>query len=185
MRRLEWLFTAAIALSAAACGGTVLDGDATKSGGSGPPASGGFGGTSASSGGDVGSGGLDGREDGGLPDARYHDKGCKPAAKIQGPRECDPFVQDGTCAPGSGCLPYVRYADECQTEEVGTACTTVGTGVQGDDCSRGDCAAGFVCVTSGTGFQCAALCRLLGAGDTCSAGLICTPLDVDGFFVCG
>jgi hypothetical protein len=184
--RFEWLITAGTALAAAAaCGGTVQNGDAVTSGGSGGPGAGGSGGLASMAGGSAGRGGLDGLEDGGLPDARYVDPGCAPAAKIQGKRECDPFAAVSTCPAGSGCLPYVQYADECQTEEVGTACTTVGAGRQGDDCTANDCAGGFVCATSGTGFQCAALCRFVGTGDTCGAGLLCTPLDVDGFFVCG
>jgi hypothetical protein len=184
--RLEWLITAGVALTAgAACGGTVQNGEAVTSGGSGAPGAAGFGGLGTATGGMGGGGGLGRLEDGGLSDARYVDPGCPPAAKIQGQRECDPFATVSSCPSGSGCLPYVLYADKCQTEEVGTACTTVGNGRQGDDCAADDCAAGFVCVTSGTGFQCAALCRLVGTGDTCGGGLICIPLDVDGFFVCG
>ncbi len=106
--------------------------------------------------------------------------------KIQGRRECDPFApSNGECAQGYRCVPVVQYADKCRTEEIGTQCELAGTGRQGDDCSVEECDAGFVCVTAGTGFQCAALCQLTGTGDTCTSGLICAPLDVDGFFVCG
>jgi hypothetical protein len=126
------------------------------------------------------------RSDAGLSDARYVDPGCPPAPKIQGPRACDPFASgNGQCGEGYRCVPVVQYADKCRTEEIGTECELAGNGRQGDDCSAEDCAAGFVCVTAGSGFQCAALCQLTGTGDTCTSGLICSPLDVDGFFVCG
>jgi hypothetical protein len=104
---------------------------------------------------------------------------------VPGTRDCDPFATFSECGTGARCVPYVRYADQCQTEEIGTQCATAGPGRQGDDCSSVDCAEGFVCVTAGSGFKCAALCRLVQNGDTCQSGLICSPLDVDGFFVCG
>jgi hypothetical protein len=125
--------------------------------------------------------------DAGVSDVRYIDPGCPPAMKIQGVHACDPFAPspEAECGSGYRCAPYVQYADQCKTEEIGTQCERAGTGQQGHDCAMDECAAGFVCVTAGTGFQCAALCQLTPNGDTCQSGLICTPLDVDGFFVCG
>ncbi|HEX4340024.1 MAG TPA: hypothetical protein VH062_29150 [Polyangiaceae bacterium] len=170
-----------------ACGGTVQDGTAVTGGGQGAAASGAQAGASFADAGVTGAGGAFSSSDAGLSDVRYVDPGCPPAAKIQGPRACDPFATDvgSECAHGDRCVPYVQYADQCKTEEIGTQCQPSGTGRQGDDCAVDDCAGGFVCVTAGTGFQCAALCQLTKAGDTCTSGLICTPLDVDGFFVCG
>jgi len=158
---------------------------AVTGGGSGATA--GAGGASSHAGGSVAAGGAFNPSDAGLPDARYVDPGCPPAMKVQGAHVCNPFAapSDGECGTGYRCVPYVQYADDCHTEEIGTDCEIAGTGRQGDDCSTSDCAAGFVCVTAGTGFECAALCQLTRTGDTCTSGLICSPLDVDGYFVCG
>ena len=187
--RLRWpLVRVSVALvGAVACGGNVQNGDAVTGGGNGATGSSTGGGATSTDGGVLGQGGASSTTDGGLSDVRYVDPGCPPAMKIQGTHACDPFdpSPDMQCGAGYRCIPYVRYADKCHTEEIGTECQPSGTGVQGDDCSVADCAAGFVCVTAGTGFQCASLCRLLPNGDTCTSGLLCTPLDVDGFFVCG
>jgi hypothetical protein len=94
------------------------------------------------------------------------------------------FGPFSTCGPGAKCAPYVEYAMDCQTEEIGTRCVTAGVGVQGDDCANDLCAAGFVCVSSGVGLVCAQLCHSTELDD-CPSGLICGELDVDGFFVCG
>jgi hypothetical protein len=104
---------------------------------------------------------------------------------VDGVHECDPYQVTSGCGLGEKCSPYVVYADRCQSEETGTRCVFAGTGVQGDDCSSDACAAGFVCVSAGTGLQCARLCRLSGATDDCPPGLICGPLDVEGFSACG
>jgi hypothetical protein len=169
-----------------ACGGTVQNNDAITGGGSGAPGASGRGGaTSSSDGGSPGAGGSTSSTDGGLDDARYVDPGCPPAMKIEGVRICDPFATVSECRPGDRCVPYVQYADLCQTEEIGTQCQPAGPGRQGDDCAAEDCAAGFVCATAGSGFKCAKLCQLVDDSDTCPSGLICSPLDVEGFFVCG
>jgi hypothetical protein len=170
---------------ASGCGGTVDGGD-TRVGSNGPgPGAGGF----AGFGGDggvttAGTGGRPSRRDSGLSDARYQDPGCAPAVKVQGVRECDVFAGPGACGPGAKCTPYVQYAMDCQTEEIGTRCVAAGSGVQGDDCANDFCSAGFVCVSSGVGLQCAKLCHE-GPVDDCPPGLLCGELDVDGFFVCG
>jgi hypothetical protein len=188
--RLHWLlFAGSLALVfSAACGGTTQNGDAVTGGGSGSPGTAGSGGGASGNGSAFPFGGSSSLPDGGgLPDARYTDPGCgsAPVKKVSGAHECDPFAAFSECGLGARCIPYVRYADECQTEEIGTACASSGPGVQGDDCATVDCAEGFVCVTGGSGFKCAELCRLVPKGDTCHSGLICSPLDVDGFFVCG
>jgi hypothetical protein len=172
---------------AISCGGTVQNGDAVTSGSSGAPGSVARAGSSSLDGGVSGAGGAFTTSDAGLSDARYVDPGCPPAMKIQGVHACEPFAPStgSGCGPRERCVPYVQYADQCKTEEIGTQCQPAGVGTQGEDCNVDDCAAGYVCVTAGTGFQCAALCQLLPNGDTCGSGLLCTPLDVDGFFICG
>jgi hypothetical protein len=165
----------------------VQDGDAITGGGAGAAGTASRGGSSFMDGGPFGVGGGFPLLEAGLSDVRYVDPGCVPAMKIQGSRQCDPFstTQEADCGVGERCVPYVHYADQCKTEEIGTQCAPAGAGTQGDDCSVNDCAAGYVCVTGGTGFQCAALCQFRPNGDTCRNGLLCTPLDVDGYFVCG
>ncbi len=185
---MRWLPALVVAVWVPSCGGTVQNGDAVTGSGTGA-ASGRGGGTGASgaSGGQGTGGAHSAPTDGGLTDVRYVDPGCPPAMKIQGTQACDPFAAspEVECGVGYRCVPYVEYADHCHTERIGTECQPAGAGRQGDDCANTDCAAGFVCVTAGTGFQCAALCKLVPGGDTCTSGLICTPLDVDGFYVCG
>jgi hypothetical protein len=180
--------SAVLAVAAAVgCGGTV-DGKGTGTIGpdDDPLSSGGAVGSGGSSGGaggapQAGGGGTGGAPD--LPDARYVDPGCKPAEKVQGPRECDTVTQRG-CASGERCVPYVTYGERCEAEEIGTRCDVAGEARQGDDCAFEACASGFVCVTGGAGFICAELCSMNADRDECPAGLLCSPLDVDGFSVC-
>jgi hypothetical protein len=170
-----------------ACGGTVGADSTSRTGGG---ASGGANGVLGSGGapGDAGpgTGGSVLHQEAGLTDARYVDPGCPPPMHVQGVHECDPYAP-GACGSGRKCSPYVVYADGCQSEETGTRCVISGTRVQGEDCASDSsaCAEGFACVSAGTGFQCARLCQLNGATDDCPPGLICSPLDVDGFYVCG
>ena len=174
------------ALAALACGGLVGpdhipdmgSGAAAGTSGSGGVASGADAAPEPGAGAEPGAGGSG---------TRYVDPGCPPAPKVQGPRECDPYSTTNTCGVGARCVPYVTYGDQCQSEEIGTRCAPAGTGVQGDDCANdGDsCAAGYVCASAGSGFRCARLCTLSGASDDCPPGLLCSALDVDGFFVCG
>jgi hypothetical protein len=99
--------------------------------------------------------------------------------------ECDPFAGYTGCGAGERCTPFVQYAaTECQREVFGTMCVVAGTGVQGDDCTRTTCAEHHVCVTTGQGNQCVRLCTLTGGLDDCPPGLLCQPLDVDGFYIC-
>lgn len=172
-----------LAAVASGCGGSVNGGDTRA--GSAPPGQ--EAGGSSGFGGDAGvvagsGGGPFGRDSG--SDARYKDPLCAPAVKVQGVRECDVFTGQGSCGPGAKCTPYVQYAMDCQTEEIGTRCVAAGSGVQGDDCANDLCAASFVCVSSGVGLECAQLCHN-GQFDDCPPGLLCGELDVDGFFVCG
>ena len=187
--RVWWVSVAggasAVAL-AFACGGTV-DKTGTASVGPGPEPSvtGGRNGAGGASSGGAGrgSGGNGTGSVPDLPDARFDDPGCKPSQKVEGTRECDAVSQSG-CSAGERCVPYVDYGQKCEAEEIGTRCEIAGTATQGDDCSTDICAGGFVCVTGGAGFVCAKLCRMNSADEDCPPGLLCSPLDVDGFAVC-
>lgn len=173
-------------LLALGCGGTVEHGDSVATG-AGARSGAGGGPTGVPDGGDGSGGDGTGARpavDAGLGDARYVDPGCPSRPKVPGVQECEAYVP-GSCGPGSRCSPYVSYGSGCQAEEIGTRCEPAGTGVQGDDCTSGECAAGYVCVSAGAGFECARLCKLQGGDARCPPGLLCAPLDVDGFFVCG
>ncbi|HVU06002.1 MAG TPA: hypothetical protein VHE30_29835 [Polyangiaceae bacterium] len=136
------------------------------------------GGASGAGGGIGGTGGLP-ADGGGTP---YRDPGCPTETKQPGFVECDVAESAATCSPGYHCVPTVTYGEKCHTEEIGTRCVPAGTATQGDDCTNADCAAGYVCVTGGTGFVCAKLCF---SQTDCPAGLLCSALDVDGYGVCG
>jgi hypothetical protein len=119
-----------------------------------------------------------------LPD--YVDPGCPnqppPATDFQ----CDPYAQfNGDCAPGDACYIYVQYPSmPCGQEIYGSFCYPAGSGQQGDSCNGGlDCAAGHVCVITGSGTQCVKLCKLSGNAG-CPPGLVCEPIDVEGFGGC-
>jgi hypothetical protein len=116
----------------------------------------------------------------------YVDPGCPSNPPPIQDFECNPYDQlDSGCFPGSGCYIFVSYPNEpCGQEIYGSFCAPGGFGVQGDPCGGGpDCAAGFVCVVTGSGNQCVKLCPLEG-NDGCSAGLVCEPIDVEGFGGC-
>jgi hypothetical protein len=119
-----------------------------------------------------------------LPD--YEDPGCPDAGPPITSFECDPFKQvPGNCPPGDGCYIFVQYpSGPCEKEVYGAVCAPVGPGGQGDACGGAqDCGAGFCCVVSGSGNQCVQLCKLVG-DDGCPPGLVCEPIDVDGFGGC-
>jgi hypothetical protein len=115
----------------------------------------------------------------------YVDPGCPDVDPITDFR-CDPYNQgSGDCAPGEGCFIFVDYPVEpCGQEIYGAFCVPAGPGAQGDPCGGGsDCQGGFVCVVTGSGNQCVELCALSG-DDGCPPGLVCEPIDVDGFGGC-
>jgi hypothetical protein len=179
---------ALVSLVLTGCGGTVDGVESGKggpsgTGGMGPSPSAGAGGTGAGVG-DVDGGGWwatggNGAEGGGP----YRDPGCPDVPPTEAVWECDPLADDSGCLPGLRCVPFVQYAaDECQNEVFGTTCVTAGEAGQGDDCSDVPCAAQHVCVTTGQGNQCVRLCSL--SERECDPGLLCLPLDVDGFYVC-
>lgn len=121
-----------------------------------------------------------------LPD--YVDPGCPDAGPPPVFLECDPYKQgNGDCAAGEGCFIGVDYpppGDICGQETYFALCAPAGPGKQGDACGGAtDCGGGFVCVVSGSGNQCVKLCKLSG-DDGCPPGLVCEPIDVEGFGGC-
>ncbi len=122
------------------------------------------------------------------PDAltEFIDPGCKDKPPPIEDFQCDPNNQNnGDCLPGEGCYIYVDYPeDPCGQEIYGALCVPEGFGQQGDPCfGAQDCAGGFACVVTGSGTQCVELCPLQGA-DGCPSGLVCEPIDVEGFGGC-
>ena len=167
---------AAVGSLAAGCGPSVET----------PPGSGGAG-TGGSGGalvtGSTGHGGFDAGLDA-LPD--YVDPGCPDAGPKLMMFMCDPYNQNnGDCLPGQGCFIFVKYPSmPCGQEVYGATCAHAGTGMQGSPCTGGQqCGAGFVCVVSGSGDQCVQLCELKGQSG-CTNGLVCEPIDVEGFGGC-
>lgn len=168
--------------STAGCGGTVGDGQTAVTG-PGPDFGTGGGSTQVADASTPGSGGSGGATSGGTGGMTYRDPTCPPPTTTPGVYECDPFDL-AACGAGNRCTPYVQYADDCGTEKIGTTCAVAGTGVQGDDCTKVTCAAGYVCATGGVGLECVKLCKPEGGAYACAPGLICSALDVDGFYVC-
>jgi hypothetical protein len=161
---------------AAGCSGSIETSPGDRDGGGG----GGQGGDHPIT---VGTGGDSGAHDA-LPD--YTDPGCPDAGPPITMFECDPYNQNaGFCLPGEGCYIFVQYPSEpCEQEIYGAVCLPAGFGSQGDTCNGPqDCAGGFVCVVSGSGNQCVQLCQLTGE-DGCPPGLVCEPIDVEGFGGC-
>lgn len=119
-----------------------------------------------------------------LPD--YEDPGCTDQPEPIYDFLCDPYDQaSADCFAEEACYIYVDYPSEpCGQEIYGSYCYPAGSGQQGSFCNGGlDCAAGFVCVISGSGNQCIELCSLTGPSG-CPSGLVCEPIDVEGFGGC-
>jgi hypothetical protein len=112
----------------------------------------------------------------------FRDDACPDAPRDPPIIECDPFVMTGTqCAPGNACYPITpRAQDPCNPGQYSTRCFPAGAGVQGTPCSDGsECAGGFICVKTGSGDQCAKLCRTDQFGQ-CDTGRVCRIVDVSG-----
>ena len=116
----------------------------------------------------------------------FEEPGCPPASPQPNINECEPLAASTGCATGESCFPYVDYpSGPCEVERYGTVCMPVGPGTQGDSCSRQACAADHICVSTGRGTQCARLCGLSAdAPNVCSPGLLCLPIDIEGFGGC-
>jgi hypothetical protein len=116
----------------------------------------------------------------------FFDPGCPDAGPPVEDFTCDPYAQgNGDCFDGEGCYIYVQYPDDpCAQEVYGSYCAPQGFAGQGEPCNGGpDCLSGHVCVVTGSGTQCVELCSLMGQ-DGCPAGLVCEPIDVEGFGGC-
>ncbi len=125
-----------------------------------------------------------GPPDSGLPD--YIDPGCTDQPPPIKDFTCDPYDQfNGDCTVGDGCYIYVDYpSTPCGQEVYGSFCAPAGTGTQGAACGGAQgCAPAHVCVITGSGTQCVELCPLSGL-DGCPSGLVCEPIDVEGFGGC-
>ena len=116
----------------------------------------------------------------------FADPGCPPASERPAINECDPLATISGCPAGTSCFPYVDYpAGPCGIELYGTRCLAAGPGTQGDSCAEQPCAAGHICVSTGRGTQCARLCVLAENDPSiCSPGLLCLPIDIEGFGGC-
>jgi hypothetical protein len=116
----------------------------------------------------------------------FEEPGCPPVEMRPPINECDPLAPVSGCASGESCFPYVEYpSGPCDVERFGTFCVVAGPGTQGESCAREACAADHICVSTGRGTQCARLCSLgTGAPDVCAPGLLCLPIDIDGFGGC-
>jgi hypothetical protein len=115
-----------------------------------------------------------------------NDPGCPDKPPPKHDFQCDPYNQgNGDCMPDEACYIFVEYPSEpCGQEIYGAFCAFAGPGGQGDPCNGGfDCGAGHVCVISGSGKQCIKLCKLEGISG-CPVGMICEPIDVEGFGGC-
>jgi hypothetical protein len=182
--RFFLLGTLSFALSASVGGALAAGcGPSVETLPSGTGGGGGTGGFSTSTGTGAGTGAFDAGKDA-LPD--YVDPGCPDAGPAIQMYECDPYNQfNGDCMPGEGCYIFVQYPSEpCGQETYGAFCQPTGPGQQSAPCSGAqDCGAGFVCVVSGSGDQCVELCQLSGSTG-CPDGLVCEPIDVEGFGGC-
>jgi hypothetical protein len=115
----------------------------------------------------------------------YEDPGCPPPAPIQDSQQCDPLAEESGCAADEACYPFVIYpSGPCEVERYGSWCTPAGAGTQGQPCSRAGCASGHICVSTGEGTECVQLCGLSAGQSLCPAGLLCLPIDIDGFGGC-
>jgi hypothetical protein len=116
----------------------------------------------------------------------FVDPGCPPVVDRPPIDECDPLAELSGCPPGESCFPFVDYpSGPCEVERYGTLCLPAGPGTQGESCSRDPCAADHICVSTGRGTQCARLCGLAAdAPSVCAPGLLCLPIDIEGFGGC-
>ena len=115
----------------------------------------------------------------------YEDPGCPPPTPMVDAPQCDPLAEETGCAEGEACYPFVIYpTGPCGVERYGAWCTPAGDGRQGDSCARGGCAPGHVCVSTGEGTECVQLCALSIDQSRCPAGLLCLPIDIEGFGGC-
>ncbi len=116
----------------------------------------------------------------------FEEPGCPPVAPQPAINECDPLAPVSGCPEGEACFPYVDYpAGPCDVERYGAVCRPEGPGTQGESCAGQSCAADYLCISTGRGTQCARLCGLSpDAPNVCAPGLLCLPVDIEGFGGC-
>lgn len=116
----------------------------------------------------------------------FEDPGCPPVAAPPADQQCDPLATGSSCPAGQSCFPFVRYpTGPCEVEQYGTTCLPSGPGTQGVSCAREACAAEHICISTGRGTQCARICSFAeGAANVCAPGLLCLPIDIEGFGGC-
>lgn len=116
----------------------------------------------------------------------FEDPGCPPVSTLPDIEDCDPLAVPSGCPLGESCFPFVSYpTGPCEVERFGTVCGLAGTGTQGDSCISEACAGDHICVSTGRGTQCVRLCGFAsGAPNVCSPGLLCLPIDIEGFGGC-
>jgi hypothetical protein len=116
----------------------------------------------------------------------FVDPGCPPVVTRPPVDECNPLDEPSGCPAGESCFPFVDYpSGPCEVERFGAVCLLAGPGTQGDSCARDACAADHICVSTGRGTQCARLCALAAdAPKVCAPGLLCLPIDIEGFGGC-
>jgi hypothetical protein len=116
----------------------------------------------------------------------FEDPGCPPVAASPVDKQCDPLAAGSGCPAGTSCFPFVRYpSGPCEVEQYGTTCLPSGPGTQGASCERTACAAEHICISTGRGTQCARICSFAeGAQNVCAPGLLCLPIDIEGFGGC-
>ena len=116
----------------------------------------------------------------------YEAPSCPPTPPPPVNVECDPLADDPGCPSGQSCFPFVDYpTSPCEVERYGARCAPAGSGVQGQSCADTPCAADYICLSTGRGTMCARLCGLSpDAPDVCDPGLLCLPVDIEGFGGC-
>lgn len=116
----------------------------------------------------------------------FVEPGCPPARPPPDLTECDPLASPSGCPSGQACFPFVSYPTRpCEVEVFGTLCMPAGPGTQGESCTAQACAADHICVSTGRGTQCVRLCSFAaGSPSICAPGLLCLPIDIEGFGGC-
>lgn len=122
-----------------------------------------------------------------VDDTPFEEPGCPPiTAPPPDLNACNPLATPSGCAEGEACFPFVSYpSGPCEVELFGSVCRLAGSGTQGQSCANDGCAADHVCVSTGRGTQCTRLCRLgEGTQNVCDPGLLCLPIDIEGYGGC-
>ena len=116
----------------------------------------------------------------------FKEPGCPPVGELPDINDCDPLASPSGCPSGQSCFPFVTYpSGPCEVERFGAMCDSAGPGTQGESCSEEACAAEHICVSTGRGTQCVRLCGFApDVPSVCAPGLLCLPIDIEGFGGC-